>query len=120
MDFRDSPEEAQFRQAVREFISHELPAGLRSWEGDWGITAGGAWHQKGGAIREWARKLRERGWMAPAWPREYGGGGLPVMQQFILNEEMALARGAARGDRMAPDGERRPLHRLRPMRYNLR
>jgi len=97
MQFRDSPEEAAFRAEVRTFIGEELPGELRSWQGDWGITAGGAWHQKGGAIQEWAQKLRERGWMAPAWPREYGGGGLPVIQQFILNEEMALARAPRPG-----------------------
>lgn len=97
MDFRDSPQEAAFRREVREFIASELPAELRSWQGDWGITAGGAWHQKGGAIQEWARKLRDKGWMAPAWPREYGGGGLPVIQQFILNEEMTLARAPRPG-----------------------
>lgn len=97
MDFRDSPQDAAFRQEVRDFIGRELPTELRSWQGDWGITAGGAWHQKGGAIQEWARKLRDKGWMAPAWPREYGGGGLPVMQQFILNEEMALARAPRPG-----------------------
>lgn len=97
MNFRDSPNEAAFRQQVRRFIARELPADLRSWQGDWGITAGGAWHQKGGAIRAWARKLRARGWMAPAWPQEYGGGGLSVMEQFILNEEMAMARAPRPG-----------------------
>ena len=29
------------------------------------------------------------GWVAPAWPKEYGGAGLTVMEQFIFNQEMA-------------------------------
>jgi alkylation response protein AidB-like acyl-CoA dehydrogenase len=33
--------------------------------------------------------------VAPAWPKDYGGGGLSVIEQFILNMEMALA-GAPR------------------------
>jgi alkylation response protein AidB-like acyl-CoA dehydrogenase len=31
-------------------------------------------------------------WIAPAWPKEYGGAGLSVMEQFIFNEEMSEAR----------------------------
>jgi len=44
------------------------------------------------ALREWRRKLAARGWVAPAWPKEYGGAGMTVMQQFIYNLEMARAR----------------------------
>ncbi|HEY8838630.1 MAG TPA: acyl-CoA dehydrogenase family protein, partial [Dehalococcoidia bacterium] len=36
------------------------------------------------------------GWRPP-WPKEYGGGGLSVKQQFILNEEMAEARAPGVG-----------------------
>jgi alkylation response protein AidB-like acyl-CoA dehydrogenase len=32
-----------------------------------------------------------QGWVAPAWPEEYGGAGLGVKEQFILNEEFAEA-----------------------------
>src|SRR5690606_26151683 len=28
-------------------------------------------------------------WIAPAWPKEYGGAGLTAKEQFILNEELA-------------------------------
>ncbi len=52
------------------------------------------------ANQEWFKKLGERGWIAPAWPKEYGGAGMTVMQQFIFNEEMAIHR--------AP----RPLHMI--------
>ena len=47
------------------------------------------------ALGGWLKTLDSRGWVAPAWPREYGGGGLTVIEQFILNMEMALA-GAPR------------------------
>jgi alkylation response protein AidB-like acyl-CoA dehydrogenase len=43
-------------------------------------------------LREWRKKLSDKGWIAPAWPKEYGGAGLGVMEQFIMNEEMAVAR----------------------------
>jgi acyl-CoA dehydrogenase len=36
--------------------------------------------------------MAERGWTAPTWPREYGGGGLEKAQAKILAEEMARLR----------------------------
>lgn len=41
---------------------------------------------------QWAEVLQEKRWVAPHWPVEYGGGGLTVMEQFVLYEEMARAR----------------------------
>ena len=43
------------------------------------------------AARAWARALAERGWVAPAWPAEYGGAGLTSIEQFVFGEEMAHA-----------------------------
>ena len=40
---------------------------------------------KGRAFR---RKLGERGWYAPTWPTEYGGGGLSVEHAIIIAEEL--------------------------------
>jgi len=80
VDFRDTPEEAAFREEVREFIKAEAPlAGLDFRE---------AW-QKG---QTWWKKLQDKGWIAPAWPKEYGGAGMTVMQQFIFNEEMSTLK----------------------------
>jgi alkylation response protein AidB-like acyl-CoA dehydrogenase len=99
MDFGDSPEEAAFREHVREFIKTELPAELNR-RGTGGAMFGGGsgrftnpdyWKVLSG----WLHTLDSRGWVAPAWPKEYGGGGLTVIEQFILNMEMALA-GAPR------------------------
>jgi alkylation response protein AidB-like acyl-CoA dehydrogenase len=46
---------------------------------------------------EWRQKLAKQGWIAPAWPKEYGGAGLSTMEQFILNEEFAEARAPQLG-----------------------
>jgi alkylation response protein AidB-like acyl-CoA dehydrogenase len=35
----------------------------------------------------WQRKLAEKGWMAPGWPTEYGGMGLPAFDQIGMQEE---------------------------------
>lgn len=40
----------------------------------------------------WGRAFRERlgakGWLAPTWPEEYGGGGLSPAHQVVLDEEL--------------------------------
>ncbi|MCK9521298.1 MAG: acyl-CoA dehydrogenase family protein, partial [Dehalococcoidia bacterium] len=82
MQFRDTPEEAAFRSEVREFIAAEAPKGL-------GRSAD-PFAQEG--TREWMKKLAARNWIAPAWPKEYGGAGMSVMEQFIFNSELAEAR----------------------------
>jgi alkylation response protein AidB-like acyl-CoA dehydrogenase len=33
------------------------------------------------------KKLAERGWIAPAWPKEYGGLGASIYEQMVFNEE---------------------------------
>ena len=93
MDFQDSPQEASFRKEVRAFIKEEMPAEL-SRRGKGGAMfggGGGRFLQEGywQKLRGWLDKLNERGWVAPAWPTEYGGAGLTVIEQFILNQEMA-------------------------------
>ena len=88
MDFRDSPEDAAFRQEVRDFLAKELTPDLR--QPDESILGVGTGEDP--KDKEWLRTLAKRGWVAPAWPKEYGGAGLSTMQQFVYNEEMARAR----------------------------
>jgi alkylation response protein AidB-like acyl-CoA dehydrogenase len=92
MELRDSPEEAAFRQEVCEFLKKELREEwkARPEEGEEDIAA--LYERR----RPWREKLAEKGWVAPAWPQEYGGAGLTVMQQFVMNEEFAEARAPAR------------------------
>jgi alkylation response protein AidB-like acyl-CoA dehydrogenase len=41
------------------------------------------------AQRQWLEQMSARGWTAPTWPREYGGGGLDREQAKILQQELA-------------------------------
>ena len=36
----------------------------------------------------WLERMAEKGWTAPTWPKEYGGGGLPKDEFLILLEEL--------------------------------
>ncbi len=38
--------------------------------------------------KEWTRRLADRGWTAPHWPKEYGGGGLSFHEHIALLQEM--------------------------------
>jgi alkylation response protein AidB-like acyl-CoA dehydrogenase len=94
MDFRDSPEDAAFRDEVKAFIAAEYKP---EYGGDGeGRGAAQIAAREGPAAVErykaWMKKLATKGWIAPAWPQEYGGAGMSVMQQFVFNEEMAKAR----------------------------
>ena len=82
MDFRDTPEEAVFRTEVRNFLAEAAPKSA-------GRSAD-PFSQEGN--RDFMKKLADRKWIAPAWPVEYGGAGMSVMEQFIFNSELAEAR----------------------------
>jgi alkylation response protein AidB-like acyl-CoA dehydrogenase len=88
VDFRDSPADAAFRAEVQSFLRAELPADMRA--ADDAVLGIGIGEDE--RERDWLRTLAKRGWVAPAWPKEYGGAGLSTMQQFVFNEEMARAR----------------------------
>ncbi len=89
VDFNDSAEEAAFRQEVRQFIETECPAELKGATRR-GFAFGGTEFAE--SMRSWRKKLASRGWIAPAWPKEYGGAGMTPFQQFIFNMELAEAR----------------------------
>jgi len=99
MEWTDTPEEAAFRSDVRALIEERLPAYYRDrgvqlrrrthrpWQGDRIAEE----PERREAAQSWREAVVERGWVAPHWPAEFGGAGLTVSEQFILNQEMALA-----------------------------
>ncbi|MCH7580542.1 MAG: acyl-CoA dehydrogenase family protein [Chloroflexi bacterium] len=90
MEFQDSPELAAFRAEVLDFLEKELTDEfLQPDEAVLGVGVG-----EDATDKEWLKKLATRGWVAPAWPKEYGGAGLSTAKQFVLNEELARARAA--------------------------
>jgi alkylation response protein AidB-like acyl-CoA dehydrogenase len=87
VDFKDSNEEASFRNEVRGFIKQNLPATLAGpFEYEINDPAREA------PLKDWRKRLASQGWIAPHWPKEYGGAGMTPGEQFIFNEEMANSR----------------------------
>jgi alkylation response protein AidB-like acyl-CoA dehydrogenase len=84
MDLNFSPEDLAFRAEVREFLRQELPADLQ--------------HKVRAQLRlgredyvRWHRILHRKGWVAPAWPVEFGGTGWTPLQRHIWEEACAEA-----------------------------
>ncbi|MFZ5653287.1 MAG: acyl-CoA dehydrogenase family protein [Pseudomonadota bacterium] len=71
-------DDAGFRRAVRAWLEENFPPELRFPTRRLDFRQSLAWH----------RKLAERGWVAPGWPREYGGMGLGAYRQVIFSEEL--------------------------------
>jgi alkylation response protein AidB-like acyl-CoA dehydrogenase len=84
MQLEFSPEEIAFQQEVRSFIAENYPENLRSVQDE------GHDLSKEDFL-SWHRILAKKGWIAPAWPVEYGGTGWTATQRFIWSEELAAA-----------------------------
>jgi alkylation response protein AidB-like acyl-CoA dehydrogenase len=77
-----------FRREVRGYFEAEYPQELRF------LLYRARWRE----MKDWWRKLDQRGWIAPNWPREWGGMALAAGKMVIYIEELER-HGIAR----APD-----------------
>src|SRR5207245_2342212 len=87
MDLTYTPEELAFQREVRAWLKRSVPKRQRD---DRPIEFGDP--RRIAEAKAWQRKVYEAGYLALAWPREYGGQGADIMRQTIVNEEMVRAR----------------------------
>jgi len=88
MDFKFTEDEEVFRREVRQWLEQEIPQ-------RWTELAPGIWEETEESwqlAREFQRKLGRKGWLAPAYPKKYGGLELNHMKRLILAEELAYSR----------------------------
>jgi len=86
MDDDLTAEGLAFRDEVRAFLDDKFDLELRSWAArQAGVFA------EGELARRWHRMLYEQGWIAPSWPKEYGGPGWTDEQRTIFQTECARA-----------------------------
>src|SRR5262244_1869210 len=87
MDLNFTSEEDEFRLKVRGFLEENIP---RSGLGDGREgREDKAWLAR---AKEWQRKLYEAGYVAMAWPREFGGQAMDPVRQSIVNDELVRAK----------------------------
>ena len=87
----DTPEELEsFRAEVRDWLEENCPASMRTPMKDDEIVWGGRNEKfKNPESKLWLERMASRGWTAPEWPAEYGGGGLNKGQARILQQELS-------------------------------
>ena len=81
----------QFRAETREWLEANCPDDMRQpMRSDEDQCWGGRnWAFKSEGQKLWLERMAAKGWTAPRWPAEYGGGGLSGLEAKILGEEMA-------------------------------
>ncbi len=84
MDLDYSPDERAFRDQVRGWLRDHLPAAMRDKVARYAPLSRDD-------LLGWHRILANQGWVAPAWPREWGGTGWDVVQRYIFEEECGYA-----------------------------
>ena len=73
----DKMDDEAFRLEVRGFFRKEYPEHLRF----------PAYHLRWADTKDWYKKLVDKGWAAPGWPKEWGGIGLSPGKLLIFIEE---------------------------------
>ncbi|MBN8917024.1 MAG: acyl-CoA dehydrogenase family protein [Rhizobiales bacterium] len=71
--------EQAFRREVRDWYNAELPKDLRD------LT----FRPEPAQALGWYRRVSQKGWIAPHWPKAFGGMGASPVEQVILMEEAA-------------------------------
>jgi hypothetical protein len=92
MDLTYPPEAEEFRAVISAWLADNLPEG-------WGTPEFSLTPEERAAFNDqWTAQLFAGGWICASWPVEYGGKGLTLLQQVVLNEEFARAGAPLRGD----------------------
>ncbi|MEL6565414.1 MAG: acyl-CoA dehydrogenase family protein [Pseudomonadota bacterium] len=93
MDLAFTPEEEAFRAEVRSFLETALPEALSEK-----VRLGRDLSKA--EMEGWHATLHARGWLAPNWPKAFGGAEWSAVQRHIFDEEAA----AAHAPRVVPFG----------------
>jgi alkylation response protein AidB-like acyl-CoA dehydrogenase len=81
VDFGDSPDEAAFRQRLRDWLRVNDP----------GLPASSTSDDYWAGAAQWHQALYGAGFFAMSWPTHIGGGALPTVYEVIADEELASA-----------------------------
>ncbi|MEM9193327.1 MAG: acyl-CoA dehydrogenase family protein [Myxococcota bacterium] len=84
VDLSFTEEHQKFRTEVRGWIDEAMPKTIRE-------KAEVDGHFEHSEVMEWHKILFDKGWVAPHWPKEFGGPGFDATQRFILTEELELS-----------------------------
>ena len=85
MDFSLTAAEEAFRDELRDWLAENLSDEFRDLH---------RLPQREALARSrgWQHRLHQAGYAGISWPREYGGHGATLVEEMIVNQELALAR----------------------------
>ena len=83
-----SAEDQAFREEVREFMRTSFPEDIKA-------RFERSIHLPKDDFVRWQKILYNKGWVAPAWPKEYGGTGWDPIKRYIFDQEMNAAGAPA-------------------------
>lgn len=86
MDLGFSESEESFRSELRSWLRDNLPSAWRERPPDFATL-----DEEVAFLLDWQRRLAAGGWVGVHWPRTYGGRGATVVENYILQEELARA-----------------------------
>ena len=79
-----------FRNEVQAWLEENCPASMRTPTPEGEVVWGGRQERYVNPDSKlWLDRMAERGWTAPEWPRQYGGGGLSFEEHRVLQQELA-------------------------------
>ena len=84
MDLSLSREDLAFRDEVRAWLSANLPAELKQK-----VVRYQSFTKDD--LQRWHRILAIKGWVAPSWPREWGGTDWSIVRRYLFEEECGYA-----------------------------
>src|SRR4051812_28267268 len=79
MQLRPTDDQRALQEEVRDFLAKQqlAPADLPH-----------SLDERIEALREWQAAAHAAGYVGRAWPREFGGGGRPAIEQIIVDQEL--------------------------------
>jgi alkylation response protein AidB-like acyl-CoA dehydrogenase len=82
MRLKTTPEERALQEEVRTFLAQDQLAGAELPR---------ALDDRMEMLRRWQAACYAAGYVGRAWPREFGGGGRPPVEQIVVDQELAGA-----------------------------
>ncbi|MDR6817809.1 acyl-CoA dehydrogenase [Neorhizobium sp. 2083] len=86
MDLLMTEDEVRFRDEVRAFLDAHLNEDLKRAE-----RLNPSFLADPGVGLKWQAKLNDKGWVAPSWPKQYGGTGWTLAERYIFDQECERA-----------------------------
>jgi alkylation response protein AidB-like acyl-CoA dehydrogenase len=79
----------EFRKEARTWLEENYPASLRK-DPDrvTNQVMAESRQERDADVDLWRKRIGEKGWGTPTWPKKYGGGGLSPAEARVLQEEM--------------------------------